>query len=806
MMNGYRERRRTLTGLCAAITFVLAASASAFASMPVAPAAAATTVSASGASTAAPSAGAASGWSDLSAPTQNVPTAQLKALSCPTANWCMSVGSYVGSQGVGRPVSETWNGTTWKIIPAVSAPGSIGSHLLGVSCTSPQACIAVGYSVHFGQPELLNFINHTFAEKWNGTAWTAITPPSFGLPATRDTVLTSVSCATATACTAVGSFALQTGPQTPNGAGLLVVWNGKEWSRSSVPTPKNSSVVLQSVSCTPGNACFAAGSYTTTGKPDLPFVVSRPRASAAWHYRTPTAPFPTTAAANKAGKDFDLAATSISCPQATACTLVGSWRHEGTGVTDFNVYSESWNGTRWQLITMVNPQPQSELDSVSCTAATSCLAIGSTGNGETNLTLAERRTGSHWALVSGPASPAGQGDRSLSCRSTTSCLTVGSDQGTPGQASRLAGQTWSNVTAPSPVGTVQDSLLDVSCPAAGACTAVGHYQAPAGQRVLIESSHAGQWSLSSAPSPSGFTSELDEVSCGSTTSCVGVGFVRPTASSQVSTPLSEVWDGASWSIKPVPAAAPNSGTTLTDVSCASASFCVAVGVAQENSGSTSQQVIEQWDGSQWHIAAGAAPSGTTQSELDTVSCSSATSCLAIGTSQAGSAAQQPLVETLGSSGWTVRSHAGVPGDTQRVSCTSASSCVAVGGSNESDAPKPAASSWNGTAWKALTVPLPSPNEGTATLNDVSCTSPTACTAVGSNPFAVSQAEGPDSDDHPFAATWNGISWQVTNLPVAGGTLGSTLTGISCTTASACVAAGTTSTADSQQIPVLEQHS
>jgi hypothetical protein len=37
-----------------------------------------------------------------------VATASLGALSCPTAAWCMSVGSSTGSQGVQQPLAEIW--------------------------------------------------------------------------------------------------------------------------------------------------------------------------------------------------------------------------------------------------------------------------------------------------------------------------------------------------------------------------------------------------------------------------------------------------------------------------------------------------------------------------------------------------------------------------------------------------------------------------------------------------------------------------------------------------------------------------
>ncbi len=121
-----------------------------------------------------------------------------------------------------------------------------------------------------------------------------------------------------------------------------------------------------------------------------------------------------------------------------------------------------------------------------------------------------------------------------------------------------------------------------------------------------------------------------------------------------------------------------------------------------------------------------------------------------------------------------------------VSCTSASFCMAVGYywhpagwvNNRALAYR-----FNGAQWIQRTV---TPGEGYTApyLSGVSCTAPTACTAVGS---AVDTRSG---DSVPFAVRWNGSVWSPQEVPPPQGSLDSELSGVSCLSQSECVAVGT----------------
>jgi len=134
---------------------------------------------------------------------------ELSAVSCPTATDCMAVGNFVNSAGVQQTLAEQWNGNTntWSIEQPPQPSGATSSALTGVSCTSPTACTAVG-----------NFVNsagvqQTLAEQWNVDNWSAPSLPPVPAGATS-TTLSSVSCTSATTCTAVGDYVDSSGIET----------------------------------------------------------------------------------------------------------------------------------------------------------------------------------------------------------------------------------------------------------------------------------------------------------------------------------------------------------------------------------------------------------------------------------------------------------------------------------------------------------------------------------------------------------------------------------------------------------------
>jgi hypothetical protein len=165
--------------------------------------------------------------------------AALEAMSCADAASCMAVGS-AKTNGAGPtvPLAEAWNGAGWSI---VATPKGVRD-LTGVSCTAPDACIAIGGSSR-----------GPVAERWDGDTWSLTATPQRG-------TLTGVSCVSAENCTAVGARPDPAG----NGRTLAERWDGEAWTVEHTPNPpgRYRDSELAGVSCASGSACMAIGSMS----------------------------------------------------------------------------------------------------------------------------------------------------------------------------------------------------------------------------------------------------------------------------------------------------------------------------------------------------------------------------------------------------------------------------------------------------------------------------------------------------------------------------------------------------------------
>jgi hypothetical protein len=293
------------------------------------------------------------------------------------------------------------------------------------------------------------------------------------------------------------------------------------------------------------------------------------------------------------------------------------------------------------------------------------------------------------------------------------------------------------------------------------------------------------WSLGSIPSPSlTHNIQLASVTCASSTFCVAVGN-QDTAT--VNSSLIERWDGSKWSIVKSLDPAGAGESQLYGVSCAGPSFCVAVGVW--GPGSTFvNPLIEQWNGTAWTLATGANPSGSVATQLSAVSCLSSMWCTGVGYTKDGSNNRHALVEKWDGTAWTVVTTTPPTGETtsqfDALSCAKSSWCMAVGGyTNASSNFVSLAEVWNGTAWSV--VPSPNPGAGTSgELNGVSCAGGGFCAAVGQWYNGTHfQAQ---------LATWNGTAWTNVTPPEANPGIQNFLDDVSCTSATSCGAVGSAS--------------
>lgn len=226
-----------------------------------------------------------------------------------------------------------------------------------------------------------------------------------------------------------------------------------------------------------------------------------------------------------------------------------------------------------------------------------------------------------------------------------------------------------------------------------------------------------------------------------------------------------VASASTWSIGSLPPVVSNFGT---GISCPAASTCFATADADDSSGEFG--LVFEWNGTLWSHPSTFLPKGATSSVLSGISCTSSSDCTAVGNYHVGPQ-EKALIERLeGKNQWKIET--GANGGDRAVSCASSTACTAVGWG--------LAQGWNGKEWTAETLAVPKGGEDLLPYG-VSCTAANECTAVGyyfSGGTSVALAE-----------RWNGKEWSVQKLPTPEGAKSTSLNGVSCTIKTACTAVG-----------------
>ncbi len=577
------------------------------------------------------------------------------------------------------------SGSAWKIQPSPNATLP-GGQLESVSCSSATACTAVGSNIS------TTGIHVTLAERWNGATWQHQPTPNPAVDTSFNVApdLTGVSCPASSFCEAVGKYNLT----SFNQLSLAEGWNGQRWTMQRLPLPPGaSSTALSQVSCTSARFCEAVGFFQT----------------------------------QTLNQTLPLAAT--------------------------------WNGTSWRLQHAPHPPGDEslQLNAVSCTSPTFCEAWGGGSPQIGGPGVAEQWNGIFWHLQTVPPNSTAH---SVSCVSTTFCEAVGLGSGNAGSAWAWNGSSWTAQAVPSQISS--GGLFGVSCVSPAFCETVGLTIGAGGNSGALAAVWNGSaWRVQSTPSPAkGAVTDLNAVSCASARSCELAGDFVLVIQSNTPQALTEGWNGSAWRLQR--AAAPPGATDnmLRAVSCVSATFCEAVG-EHTNILGTQSNLAEVWNGTTWKVQATPSPQspfGPTDNDLEGISCVSTTFCEAVGNGPNGMSA-----EVWNGTSWKVQNRPGAGGvQGQFVSCPSVNFCMSVDAFARVD-------TWNGSSWSAATnVP------GFSPVTSLSCLSASFCEVVGS---------GPSGEN---AAVWNGSTW--TAQPTAGGA-GEVLTAVTCLTATSCEAVG-----------------
>jgi len=195
-----------------------------------------------------------------------------------------------------------------------------------------------------------------------------------------------------------------------------------------------------------------------------------------------------------------------------------------------------------------------------------------------------------------------------------------------------------------------------------------------------------------------------------------------------------------------------------------------------------------FDGTTWTVQPMSLPPHPAQDiTLAGISCAGPGFCMAVGDYSYGVAAMpspaardKTLAEHWNGSSWRVTGSVDVASWDQlsAVSCTSPRACSAVGSGGSGQFAL--AERWDGSRWTIQHVPDVNP-VGYTQLTAVSCSSPSACMALGTYNVAASA----------IAESWNGAAWQLSPMP--GPPQPQPFirpVGLSCTGPAACAAVGT----------------
>ena len=706
----------------------------------------------------------ASAWSIQAVPPLDTTStiSRFLGVSCPAGGACVAVGRSIGPDGIQRPMAQTWDGHGWHLTTLPPAPpGTQSSELDLVSCVSPVSCQAIGTrsssADHTVKPGLI-------AETWNGSSWRTVP-----IPRTPATNVVAMSCATAAMCVATGYHFMTSGRHQA----VSLHWDGTRWSAVQPRRPRPSTE-LDGVSCPGPRNCYAVGAAGGKGRiPDHPLVEHWN--GTGWQTRAfARPPLGTTLA-------------SVSCPTATVCTAVGS---ASTGPGPFagtRLLVADLSQGRWTTARVANPpgtEPgTSNFSDVSCSAPRVCTAVLFFVNAGEELAW--------WTASRGPTGgfTVTQPIRDvspdipfwLSCQGP-GCTLVGAKDATDekgddeGTGTAFAwrsqgGGPFAAQPVPEPPGTAGGQLNHVSCAGGGFCAAVtsgadSFFDLPDGDpSVAVRPTPHGAWRYP-ANASHGFLSSL---SCPSATFCLALG----------SAAGAERWDGQHWAPAPAPGHPKPEESGMQALSCTSPSFCLAVGMTAANRNKPTYSV---WNGTAWSpIARAAVPAGSFRSSLVAVSCLSPTFCVASGSFDPVKKEEiRGLVETWNGTTWTVASVQQVVTTTNTgigVSCATRSACMATWG----DSFRALAQWWDGRTWQKAPFAGPGRGKDERSILGVSCPSATSCTAVGSR---HTDANGVV----PLIENWNGQRWSIEAPPIPG--LGhASLNDVSCTAPTVCTAVG-----------------
>lgn len=329
---------------------------------------------------------------------------------------------------------------------------------------------------------------------------------------------------------------------------------------------------------------------------------------------------------------YDIACYSSA---TNPCVSVGKQTKSGGESAS---YAQAWNGTSWSNIAAGMPAGATggELQSVDCFSVSGsllCFAAGSYTSSGVTKSLIVTGTNSGLSSVQSTPNPEGASEtafKGMSCRAAlAACMAVGYSVKSGKKTAFAVGWSeskWVTQAMPEPEGAISSELHGVDCPTTTFCVAVGSYTVSGGSIWAMSATWNGtSWTLQTPSKPAGsIRTVLLDASCSSASACTAVGIYRDSGGLQTS--FVQRWNGTSWSHQSSPNPVGSTNTVFQGVSCATGSFCVAVG--DWNNGKSWQPMAQAWNGSTWALDTTPNPEGATETIIEGVACR--TGCISVG--------------------------------------------------------------------------------------------------------------------------------------------------------------------------------
>jgi len=364
----------------------------------------------------------------------------------------------------------------------------------------------------------------------------------------------------------------------------------------------------------------------------------------------------------------------LTCPTAMTCYVQGNNATSDIALPRYDtLYVSTDGGVSWDVLPV--PAGITFTSSLSCASAVNC-AAGALFNGQP--VLAVTANGAHsWTLDPLPAGPS-QIFR-LSCPTTRTCVGLAAASAIiPGNAStgpvmalgyppyigtRFLITTDGGARFTTSASAPGESMINLSCPTARDCVAIGARDRDRGGRygfepgvVAITHDGGATWSSGTLPQSTGFFPPL---TCIDTHHCYALGQF---SFRQTSDMLASADFGRTWAVRRLPASVPD--PQLDELACASDSTCYASGwnaVPRKVDGrviyASPVVVITRDGGVTWSRVAVAAPSvrppgippgdnAESYPSVGAIQCPSLGSCIALGLTAQGSKST-PVYSTRG---------------------------------------------------------------------------------------------------------------------------------------------------------------